>query len=239
MLLALTAVLVRAPHAAALAVVFATLGGCAQPGVLMAQTGEHRLTARDEPSGLSVVLTSGIWTGQPRALAQEWTVLHVLVANLGDTPILLAPGDLELKDERGFDYELFDPGAVFELADPDAAQAGYSRTYHRDYDPGGPVEFEPIVPPGNVAEHALPWGVLQPGTQMRGYVYFETVVAHANRASLTWRFTEPTHERVVDLRFDLYVSRPARKKRGQTSEPAAGGDDSTARRPSPPRPVGD
>ncbi len=183
--------------------------GCASTtGVLVADDGEHRLQARDEPSGVTVVLTSGIWVGDPAGLSEEWTVLHVLVANLGDTPVLLAPGDIELRDERGFRYDLLDPGAAFELAEIQTPIEPYDRLYHRDYDPGGPVEFEPIVPPGDVAAQALPWGVLEPGTQMRGFVYFEPVEHSANAATLVWHLLRPDHERVVDLRFDLRVARP-------------------------------
>lgn len=187
------------------------LPGCASRGVLVAENGEHRLTARDQESGVSVVLTSGVWEGQPISLPQEWTVLHVLVANLGAAPVLLAPGDFELRDERGFSYELLDPGAVFELADPNAPVDPYGRVYHRDYDPGGPVEFEPIVAPGDVPALALPWGVLEPGTQMRGFLYFEPVEASANTAVLTWHVLRPDHTRVVDLRFPLFVARERRR----------------------------
>jgi hypothetical protein len=188
-----------------------SLSGCAGPGVLVASNGDHRLTARDATSGVTVVLTSGVWQGDPASLPNEWTVLHVLVANLGREPVLIAPGDLELRDERGFHYELYDPGAVFELADPEAPAEQYGRVYHRDYDPGGPVEFEPIVAPGDVPSRALPWGVLEPGTQMRGFVYFEPVQASANTATLTWHVARPDHAPVVELRFPLFVSRTPRR----------------------------
>lgn len=201
------------PLAVALLALASIPTGCAaNKGVLVAEGGEHRLSARDEPSGLTVVLTSGVWEGQPSDLAEQWTVLHVLVANLGDQPVLLAPGDLELRDERGFLHELLDPGAVFELAGDDPSPDPYGRTYRRDYDPGGPVDFEPIVAPGTVAAEALPWGVLQPGTQMRGFLYFEPVESLANTATLTWHLRRPDLAPVVDLRFDLHVSRPSRRR---------------------------
>lgn len=197
---------------ASLAVVgLGTASGCASRGVLVADTGEHRLTAQDEDSGVSVVLTTGVWDGKPSDLPQQWTVMHVLVANLGDQPMLLAPGDLELRDDRGFLHELLDAGAVFELAEGDGS-IPYGRTYHRDYDPGGPVDFEPIVAPGTVAARALPWGVLEPGTQMRGFVYFQPVEPVTNTATLTWHVRRPDHAPVVDLRFDLHVSRTRRAK---------------------------
>jgi hypothetical protein len=189
----------------------ALASGCAGRSALVAEDGSHRLTARDSESGVTVVLTSGVWEGQPSELPEQWTVLHVLVANLGTEPVLLAPGDLELRDERGFRYELYDPGAVFALVEPGSSADAYAREYRRDYDPGGPVEFEPIVAPGDVPAEALPWGVLEPGTQMRGFVYFESVESSANSAMLKWHFTRPDHAPLVDLQFPLWVSRPSRR----------------------------
>lgn len=205
----------RAPAPTFVAVALALAGsGCAGQGMLVAEDGSHRLTAKDEASGLTVVLTSGVWQGAPTELPEQWTVLHVLVANLGKEPVLLAPGDFELRDERGFRYELYDPGAVFELVAPEQRVDAYGRAYRedgRDYDPGGPVEFEPIVAPGDVPAQALPWGVLEPGTQMRGFVYFESVEDSANEATLTWHVLRPDHAPVVDLRFPLWVARERRK----------------------------
>ena len=203
-----------APSLPRLALALALLGpagGCAGRSVLVAEDGSHRLTARDAESGLTVVLTSDVWQGDPADLPEQWTALHVLVANLGKEPVLLAPGDFELRDERGFRYELLDPGAAFELLDPSQRVEAYGRLYHRDYDPGGPVEFEPIIAPGDVPAEALPWGVLEPGTQMRGFVYFESVESSANEATLTWHVIRPDHAPVVDLRFPLWVARERRR----------------------------
>jgi hypothetical protein len=181
---------------------------CAGPGALVAPTGEHRLTAHDTATGITAIVTTGVWTGAPEDLDREWTVVHLLVANLSEEPILLAPGDFELRDLRGFHYELIDPGATFHRVDEGSPrEADYGRQYRRDYDPGGPVEFTPMVPPGDVGKQALPWGVLQPGTQMRGFLYFESVTGSANGARLTWRVTDPEHRRRVDLRFDFVVAR--------------------------------
>jgi hypothetical protein len=67
------------------------------------------------------------------------------------------------------------------------------------------------VAPGDVPAQALPWGVLEPGTQMRGFLYFEPVESSANAATLTWHVTRPDHAPVVDLRFPLRVVRPSRR----------------------------
>ncbi len=184
--------------------VFAVLSsGCAAAGVLVARDGQHRLSAHDDPTGITVVITSGVWDGAPSDLEQKLTVLHVLVANLGERPVLLAPGDIELRDARGFRYELLDAGATFTRVE-DAND--YDRAFQRSYDPGGSMQFETLAGGGDVARLALPWGVLAPKTQMRGYIYFESVTPTARQAQLVWHLQTPEHEPLVDAAFDLFVA---------------------------------
>ena len=184
--------------------------GCAH-GELVASNGEHRLTARDADSGVTIVLTTSVWDGQPQQLDDEVTVIHALVANMGDKPILLAPGDLDLRDVRGFRYELLDTGASFVRVESDASlegpAEGYDRQLERSYDPGRSLDFEPFLVSGDAAPRALPWGVLEPGTQMRGFLYFEPVTRTANGAKLTWHIDTPEHASVMDAVFELAVAR--------------------------------
>jgi hypothetical protein len=188
--------------------------GCAGPGQLVSETGHHRLTAKDDASGLTVVLTTEVWNGAPEEVDESWTVLHLLVANLGDAPILLAPGDFELTDLRGFRYALVDVGGAFHRLDdgPPGPTTAYGFEERRDYDPGGPVEFVPIWGEGDMNRLALPWGVLEPGTQMRGFLYFEPLERTANGGRLVWHVTSPDHVPVVDLQFDLRVARPKSRR---------------------------
>jgi len=183
------------------------LCACSSAGVLVAENGEHRLVGRDQDSGVSVVLTTGVWQGDP-AFAADATIVHVLVANNGREPILLAPGDIELSDVRGFRIELLDTGATFERVADEAAAAAYDRGLERSYDPGRSTDFEQVLVPGEIASQALPWGVLEPGTQMRGYLYFESIARATDQAQLVWHFQTPDHRPLVDVRFDLYVARP-------------------------------
>jgi hypothetical protein len=184
------------------------LAGCMPDGALVAPTGHHRLTARDAKSGVTVILTTAAWQGEPADLEAELTVMHVLVANLGKEPVLLAPGDIELVDERGFRYDLLDPGATFYLASEETPPGGsYARAYREDYDIGRAQEFQWFEAHGDIAKQALPWGVLEPGTQMRGYLYFEPMVEHANGGKLIWRFGTPDHRPLVDTVFELAVAR--------------------------------
>ena len=181
--------------------------GCTPPGILVAESGEHRLTARDPVSGVTVIATTGVWTGDPLQLEQEATVVHVLVANMGRDPIVLAPGDLELRDLRGFRYDVLDPGGTF--VEQSQADTPYGRSFRATYDLGrDPGNVESIVADGDIAELALPWGVLLPGTQMRGFVYFEQLANQANGATLTWHIPSVDRRPIVDATFQLRVARP-------------------------------
>lgn len=176
--------------------------------MLVAPTGETRQTARDTESGVTMVITSGAWAGAPEELDQEVEVLHVLVSNEGDQPILLAPGDFEFRDRRGFRYAVLDPGASFRPAtQAERSSNRYDFELERGYDPGGPAEVERIVPQGDIARLALPWGILLPGSQMRGYLYLEPVAESANGGTLTWRMTTAAHQRLADVVFEMTVAR--------------------------------
>jgi hypothetical protein len=178
---------------------------------LVAPSGEHRLVARDADSGVTIVLTTSVWDGEPQQLDDEVTVIHALVANMGDKPILLAPGNLQLKDARGFRYQLLDTGASFVrvASEPDSTEPteGYDRDLQRSYDPGRTLDFQPFLVSGDAAPRALPWGVLEPGTQMRGFLYFEPVTRTANGSKLVWHIETPQHAPVLDAVFELAVAR--------------------------------
>lgn len=211
----MTAVDERAPRPSArrgwLAAVVAgalAIGGCASTGELVAPSGERRLVARDAESGITIALTTGAWDGDPPTLPSEVTVIHAMVANMGDQPVRLAPGDLELVDARGFRYALLDVGASFVRVPNDAAAAGYDRGLERSYDPGRSLDFVPFFAPGDGPARALPWGMLEPGTQMRGFLYFEPVVKTANEARLTWHIERADQVPVFDAVFEFYVARP-------------------------------
>jgi hypothetical protein len=190
----------------ALLVIALGAAACATAGELVAPSGERRLVARDPQTGVTIVLTTGAWDGVPPSLPGEITVIHALVANMGDTPIRLAPGDLELVDVRGFRYSVLDTGASFVRVPNDGA--GYDRDLERSYDPGRSTEFLPYFAPGDVPARALPWGILEPGSQMRGFVYFEPVVRTANEVSLVWHVDTAANVPLVDAVFQFYVSRP-------------------------------
>jgi len=172
---------------------------CMPAGELVAADGSRRMVARDPHSGISVVLTAGAWDGSPSDLDGEVTVVHALVANMGSLPVRLAPGDLDLVDERGFRHQLIDVGGSFIRA----GEADHG--YHPGRDPG----YSRLEWGGEPAALALPWGVLAPGTQMRGYLYFRRAETTANAVTLTWHFFTDQSRPLVDLAFDFFVARGA------------------------------
>ena len=77
----------------------------------------------------------------------------------------------------------------------------------RGYHPGRDLDYGRLEwNGGDVNALALPWGVLAPGTQMRGYLYFRRL-DHANAATLTWHFFSDKNQPLVDLAFDFFVAR--------------------------------
>jgi hypothetical protein len=189
---------------APLALAIATLA-CSTTRELVAADGSHRLIGRDANTGVTMVVTTEVWAGDPIA-GDDLTIVHVLIANMGGEPVLLAPGDFELRDRQGFDYTLYDAGGSFETvpagSDPVAVA---TRQYPLGYDPGRSLEFD-VVDDGEMSELALPWGVLLPGTQMRGFLYFDDVRDEANHATLVWHAQTPDHRALADFGFDLHVA---------------------------------
>lgn len=171
---------------------------CMPRGELAASDGSRRMVARDPQTGVSVVLTLGAWDGSPSGLDHDITVVHALVANMGSEAVRLAPGDIDLFDERGFRRELMDAGGSF------VASGEQDRGYH----PGRGLAFGRIEwNGGDVGATALPWGMLRPGTQMRGYLYFQRLDNAGNAGTLTWHFHGEKGQPLVDLAFDIYVVR--------------------------------
>jgi hypothetical protein len=187
----------RLPGLLLLGVLAGAAASCLPSGELVAADGSRRMVARDPQTNISVVLTTGAWDGSPTNLDSDLTVVHALVANMGSTPVRLAPGDLDLIDERGFRHNLLDAGGSFVL----------SGETDRGYHPGRSLDYGRLEwNGGDVNALALPWGTLRPGTQMRGYLYFRDL-DHANAATLTWHFHSDQNQPLVDLAFDLYVAR--------------------------------
>lgn len=188
-----------------MAVLLASASGCASTANVVASDGSHRLIARDQGSGVTVVLTTESWVGDS-GYNSDLTIVHLLVANMGPEPVLLAPGDFELRDGRGFRYALLDAGGAFQAVPGGDPSPWSGRAV--PYDPGRSRNFETVrTDDGELGRLALPWGVLLPGTQMRGFVYFEDVRGTANQATLVWHAQTHDHRPLADFGFNLFVAR--------------------------------
>jgi hypothetical protein len=196
----------RAARLLLLTSLLASASACASSSRLVAIDGSHRLVARDAQSGVTVVLTTESWDGDS-AYGEDLTIVHLLVANMGTEPVLIAPGDFTLRDDRGFYFMLYDAGGAFQAV-PAGADANAWADQPVPYDPGSGRNYESVrTDDGELGRLALPWGVLLPGTQMRGYVYFEDVRDSANHATLVWHAQTPDHRPLADFGFDLHVAR--------------------------------
>lgn len=188
------------------ALVFGSVA-CAGSAHLVAADGSHRLIARAGDTGLTVILTTESWPGDP-GYAEQMTIVHVLVANMGSEPVLLAPGDFSLRDHRGFEYALLDAGGSFRAVQPGEDPAAIPEQ-GIPYDPGAGTSFETVrSDDGELSQLALPWGVLYPGTQMRGFLYFDDVRGSANHVDLLWGAQTPDHRPIATLGFQLHVAHP-------------------------------
>lgn len=187
------------------------LVACQPSGVLVGPTGEHRMIARAPDVGLSMVLTTGTWDGDPPDLPEYMTVVHVLVANTGRQAVRLAPGDFELRSARGFRYRLLDAGGSFAVVSGDhGAPSGYVPS-PSGYPTGRDLDYVTLRSSSrDVHAYALPWGYLQPGTDMRGFVYFDKAEDTANLLTLTWHAADDAGRPLTDFRFDLVTARPRR-----------------------------
>ena len=131
---------------------------------------------------------------------------------MGRAPIRLAPGDFALVTDRGFARALLDAGGSFAVAQQDQSAPPRYASDRGGYPLGASsnvIEFSSDS--RDVHAMALPWGILQPGTDMRGFLYFEKMEDIANFARLVWRVHDAAGRPLVDLGFDLAVARPKRR----------------------------
>ncbi len=184
---------------------FAWAASCTSRGELVAPDGSHRLQAADSTSGVTVVMTTGVWDGA-EGVDAGYTLVHVLISNMGDLPVRLAPGDFELTDRRGFRYPLNDMGHSFTVAQPGQDSVRVSSQYAAGLDP----RYRAGAATRDLSEAALPWGVLLPGTTMRGFLFFDRMNETANGGVFRWYATTAVADPIANFEFELAIARPAR-----------------------------
>ena len=158
-------------------------------------------TATATQSGVSVEATTRAWQGEPRNLDTFLTPVLVRVTNASDRPLALRLDDIRLDGENGPTHA---PIPVFELdatvmAELRTSSAGYTaspnlRSTAAGLDPetgrlaperrffdsfqSRPPRFAKIdLPTRDMIDRALPEGVLAPGGDIAGFVYFPEIAS--------------------------------------------------------------
>lgn len=180
------------------------LTACSSPKpVLVGPHGEQRWVATSD--AVTLIVTANAWPDSA-ALEDGVMALHLLVINHGTDEVELSPADFELVDRRGFQYDLFDAGAEFYALETTATDGTYGRRYVEPPIVDAPHVFG-VFFDDEAAQAALPWGALQPGTQIRGFLYTE-IMPHANGGSLIWHAT--TTDLVIHFDHHFPASIPDR-----------------------------
>lgn len=158
--------------------------------------------AQAQEAGVRVVITTNAWDGRPEALGTVLTPVRVQVENRGDRAVAIRYSAFRLTSPSGRTYAAIPPYDIEEdmarpVASPYYRSAGfgvapYLGGFYPGYGPyGGSFGFDAPyygtyypywqgyrdidLPTEDMIERALPEGVLEPGGQVAGYLYFENV----------------------------------------------------------------
>src|SRR5947207_6394888 len=154
--------------------------------------------------GIEIGATADAWRGWPAGLPRLVTPVHVRLSNRGDVPVRVDPRTfvLTLPDGRRAAMLPADVrGMTREPAPAAVAQAGAALGPTRERSGAGWALNEPALDPRVDSSHepdrtwelpsadmlalALPDGVLAPGREVSGFVYFERAPRQAREITLT------------------------------------------------------
>ena len=161
--------------------------------------------------GVEVVATANAWRGWPAGLSRLVTPVHMRLANRGDVPVRVDPRTfaLALPDGRLAAMLPADVRGLTPAPAPAAlAQAGAALGPTRERSGAGWALNEPALDPRVDPSHepdrtwelpsadmlalALPDGVLEPGREVSGFVYFERAPRQVREVTLTWPVVDAT-----------------------------------------------
>jgi hypothetical protein len=201
----------RTLAAVALSVVGAACGSTTTlspgPDSAMAPVGPGEGTVASE-TGVRMVVRARAWQGDPETLESEMTPLFVEITNSSNHPLLVRYRDLQIHTNEGESFAALPPYDIDEdvterLAVYDYSYAGfrvapylanyYPRMHVADpywwdggyYDAFVPAYRRVRLPTQDMIRLALPEGVLEPGSKMSGFVYFEELDNDVTRVVLT------------------------------------------------------
>ncbi|MCD6680992.1 MAG: hypothetical protein LT102_10120 [Burkholderiaceae bacterium] len=177
------------------------LGGCADtlnPAPMAAEVIGPAKGAIERDHGIVMVARAGVWDGVPRNLEQRLTPMLITLKNEGRVPVRIDYSQMMLVTPKQMVLRALPPlqvdGTVTQALTPLWRPIGFAYApYWRPFVGGapiwtgpfphdplywnryGPVLREVNLPTLDMLQRAMPEGVLQPGGQVTGFVYFPGV----------------------------------------------------------------
>ena len=151
--------------------------------------------AQASVAGVQIVVNQHSWTGSPSDLESVVTPLDVSISNASAEPVRVMYRDFALENDQGLNavalppFKIQRPGGSTEPVAPFYPLLGFDlyspyASFYPGYsiwegpfvgDPAFNQDFgswEPSLPSHDMLQRALPEGVLRPGGQARGFLYF-------------------------------------------------------------------
>lgn len=180
--------------------------GCATDRGLEPAPGVRTLANNDSAAiinqqGIELVVDGDAWSGRPDNLEKEMTPVRVVVRNRGETPVLVQHRAFYLDGLSGQQVQARSPFKIDQLGPietrivpahtarqfyvADYLSPFYGPVYPTwgetiPYAPA-PVSWRPELPTPDMLNRALPEGVLEPGGEVEGFVYFPKTPARGEK----------------------------------------------------------
>lgn len=181
--------------------------------------------ARAAAKGVSMTAQINAWTGDPAGLESIVTPVKVSLMNESDHPVSLRYKNFTLSNPAGVHGEAIPPFEIKGSTDPVAESISPSYTFRSFYPYpayrmyGSAYNFWPDnfgwdaawynsayqywsreLPTADMLRKAIPEGVLNPGGEVSGYLYFQLVPSDANMLDLQSKlFDATTHDPLATL----------------------------------------
>lgn len=161
--------------------------------------------------GVRVAVRADAWDARPEQLSQELTPLLVTITNRGEVPLRVRYNMFQLTARDGERFEVMPPYSINQtvtqaqtVTRPAYPTSNfYVAPYLSNYYPGygvysGPFGYDPVyydpyvtvwnqirLPTDDMVQRALPEGVVMPGGEVQGFLYFEDVGDGTERVQFT------------------------------------------------------
>jgi hypothetical protein len=184
--------------------------------------------ARAAAKGLTMTAEVDNWQGDPSGLNSVLTPVKVSLNNEGDHPVSLRYKNFELSDPQGVRTTAIPPFQISGSTDPALVpiapmftyRSFYPYPYFSFYGPGFGYWVDNWgwdgawynssyrywggrdLPTADMVRKAIPEGVLNPGGEVSGFLYFQRVSPEANTLDLQATLVDAmTHDQLAELRL--------------------------------------